>query len=161
MLLFPRSSHRDRTPMETKQTAEAAHNLFGHFESSPEVLPTIRYWRCFGAGLIAAVLCVAQVAPASAGCVLLAGTADGFDRETAVDRAQLALKDYVHQYKSENHLDAVTVTAMRAEPKPYWRSEVSANMMRGPDVVTQDSYTVCWQGVISTDVCTSGARVCW
>ena len=54
-------------------------------------------------------LCMAQGAPASAACVVLAGTADGFDRETAVSRAQLALDDYIKQYEAENHLGAVTV----------------------------------------------------
>jgi hypothetical protein len=41
---------------------------------------------------------MAQGAPASAACVVLAGTADGFDKETAVSRAQLALDDYIKQY---------------------------------------------------------------
>src|SRR5215831_18518636 len=63
--------------------------------------------------LLAAGLCMAQGAPASAACVVLAGTADGFDKETAVSRAQLALDDYIQQYKAENHLGAVTVKAMR------------------------------------------------
>ena len=67
-------------------------------------------------------------APAQAGCVGLSGTADGFDKETAVSRAQLALADYVKQYKAEKRLRAVTVNAMRASPQPYWRSSVSANM---------------------------------
>ena len=34
-------------------------------------------------------LCIAQGAPASAACVALAGTADGFDKETAVSRAPI------------------------------------------------------------------------
>jgi len=93
--------------------------------------------------------------------LVLAGTADGFDKETAVSRAQLALDDYIKQYKAENHLGAVTVKAMRAEPQPYWRGRVSENMMYHPDIVTEKSYTVCWQGVVSTYVCTSGAQVCW
>jgi hypothetical protein len=42
-----------------------------------------------------------QGTPASAACVVLAGTADGFDKETAVSRAQLALDDYIKQYKAE------------------------------------------------------------
>jgi len=104
---------------------------------------------------------MAQGTPASAACVVLAGTADGFDKDTAVSRAQLALDDYIKQYKAENHLSAVTVSAMRAEPRPYWRGRVSENMMYHPDIVTEKSYTVCWQGVISTDVCTSGAQGCW
>lgn len=111
--------------------------------------------------LVVAGLCLTQGTPASAGCALLAGTADGFDKETAVSRAQLALDDYINQYKAEKHLGAVTVTAMRAKPQPYWRGSVSENMMFHPDIVTAKSYTVCWQGVISTYVCTSGARVCW
>ena len=75
---------------------------------------------------------MAQGAPASAACVVLAGTADGFDKETAVSRAQLALDDYIKQYKAEHHLGAVTVSAMRAEPQPYWRGRVSENMMHRP-----------------------------
>ena len=110
---------------------------------------------------VAAGLCMAQGAQASAACVVLAGTADGFDKETAVSRAQLALDDYIKQYKAENHLDSVTVSAMRADPQPYWRGRVSENMMYHPDIVTEKSHTVCWQGVISTYVCTSGAQVCW
>jgi len=109
--------------------------------------------------LVAAGLCTG--APASAACVVLAGTADGFDKETAVSRAQRSLEDYIQQYKVENHLGAVTVSAMRAEPQPYWRGRVSENMMYHPDIVTEKSYTVCWQGVVSTYVCTSGAQVCW
>jgi hypothetical protein len=50
---------------------------------------------------------------------------------------------------------------MRAEPQPYWRGRVSENMMYHPDIVTEKSYTVCLQGVVSTYVCTSGAQVCW
>jgi len=103
---------------------------------------------------------MAQSVPASAACVVLAVTADGFDKDTAVSRAQLALDDYIKQYKAENHLGAVTVSAMRAAPQPYWRGRVSENMMYHPDIVTEKSYTVCWQGVVSTYVCTSGAQVC-
>jgi hypothetical protein len=84
---------------------------------------------------------MAQGAPAPGACVVLAGTADGFNKETAVSRAQLALDDYVRQYKEENHLDTVTIRAMRAEPQPYWRGRVSENMMYHPDIVTETSYT--------------------
>jgi hypothetical protein len=117
--------------------------------------------RSLGLALVAAVLCMAQDAPVLAACVSLAGTADGFDKETAVSRAQVALEDYIEKYKAENHLDAVTVSGMRVAPQPYWRGRVSENMMYHPDIVTEKSYTICWQGVVSTYVCTSGARVCW
>jgi hypothetical protein len=43
------------------------------------------------AGIDRGVFYLALGAPAHAGCVGLSGTADGFDKETAVSRAQLAL----------------------------------------------------------------------
>ena len=119
------------------------------------------YWRGSALALIPAGFCIALGAPAQAACVGLSGTADGFDKETAVSRAQLALDEYVKQYKAEKKLDAVTLSAMRAAPQPYWRGSVSDNMMYRPDIVTSKSYTVCWQGVVSTYVCTSGAKACW
>jgi hypothetical protein len=53
------------------------------------------------------------------------------------------------------------VTAQRAEPQPYWRPYVSDNMYYHPDIVNAKSYTICWQGVVSPYVCTSGAKICW
>ena len=58
--------------------------------------------------LVASGSCMAQGALAQGKCAVLAGTADGFDKETAVSRAQLGLDEYVRQYKEENHLGAVT-----------------------------------------------------
>jgi hypothetical protein len=110
---------------------------------------------------LAAAGCMAQATAAPSACVGLAGTADGFKKDVAVSRAQGALDDYINQYKTENNLDAVTIRPMRAEPQPYWRRRVSENMMHQPDIVTATSYTICWQGVISFFVCTSGAQVCW
>src|SRR6476619_1476708 len=103
-------------------------------------------------------------APAQAGCVGLSGTADGFDKETAVSRAQLALADYVKQYKAEKRLRAFTVSARRASPQPYWRSSVSESMfcfniwcgVYKPDIVNKSSYTVCWSGVVSPYVFSYG-----
>ena len=122
----------------------------------------MRYVCGLALALMAAGLCAAQSAPALAGgCVGLAGTADGFDKETAVSRAQLALADYIKQYKAQKRLGSVTVTAQRAEPQPYWRPYVSDNMYYHPDIVNAKSYTICWQGVVSPFVCTSGAKICW
>jgi hypothetical protein len=112
--------------------------------------------------ITAAGLCLAHGTPAaSAGCVGVSGTADGFDKETAVSRAQLALADYIKQYQAAKHLSSVSVTAQRAEPQPYWRPYVSDNMYYHPDIVNAKSYTICWQGVVSPYVCTSGAKICW
>jgi hypothetical protein len=97
----------------------------------------------------------------ASGLCWVAGTADGFNKKTAVSRAQRALDDYINQYKANNNLGAVTIRAMRAEPQPYWRRRVSENMMYQPDIVTANSHTVCWQGVISFYVCTPNKDVAY
>ena len=119
------------------------------------------YKRVFGSALIAAGLCLAQGAPANAGCLGFSGTADGFDKVTAVTRAQSAVATAIADYKAQKRLGAVSVTAMRAKPQLYWRDSVSADLFHKPDIVKTNSYTVCWAGVISPFVCTSGAKACW
>jgi len=119
------------------------------------------YMRVFALALAAAGLCVAQGATAQAGCVGLSGTADGFDRQTAVSRAQSALATAIVDFKSQKRIHTVSVSAMRAKPQPYWRDSVSAELYQKPDIVTSKSYTICWAGVVSPSVCTSGAKVCW
>ncbi len=127
------------------------------------------YWRGSALALIAAGFCLALGAPAQASCVSVSGTADGFDKETAVSRAQLALDDYVNQYKAAKHLSAVNVSAMRVSPNPYWRDSVSDDQFcfgthcgfYKPDIVNAHSHTICWHGVVSPYVCTSGAKLCW
>ena len=127
------------------------------------------YWRGSALALIAAGFCLALGAPAQAGCIGLSGTADGFDKETAVSRAQLAVADAVKEYKAAKKLGAVTVSAMRATPQPYWRSSVSDDQfcfgincgIYKQDIVNARSYTICWHGVVSPYVCTSGAKLCW
>ena len=110
--------------------------------------------------LVAVGLCVAAAAPANAGgCNKLIGTADGWDKPDALSGAQSALAEAVAEFKKSK--GAVTVSAMSARPQPYWRDSVSAELYVKPDVVTAKSYTVCWHGVVSPVVCTSGAKVCW
>ena len=104
---------------------------------------------------------MAQAAPANAACYGFSDTADGFDQVTAVTRAQAAVADAIAQYKAQKKIRSVTVSAMRATPQPYWRDSVSADLYYKPDIVKADSYTVCWHGVVSPYVCTSGAKACW
>lgn len=117
--------------------------------------------RVLGLALIAAGLCVVQGAPANAVCLGFSGTADGFDKATAVTRAQDAVAQAISDYKKVKRIRSVSVSAMRASPQPYWRSSVSQDLFQKPDIVRSDSYTICWSGVVSPYVCTSGAKVCW
>jgi hypothetical protein len=111
--------------------------------------------------LVAAVFAMLQWSPASAICTGFSGTADGFDRDTAIQRAQQAVADAVAGFKAQKKLSAITVSGMKAKPQPYWRDSVSADLYRGPPIIKSNSYTVCWTGVISPFVCTSGAKVCY
>jgi hypothetical protein len=47
---------------------------------------------------------MAQGTPASAACVVLAGTADGFDKETAVSRAPIHASAEFHNRDTGNFL---------------------------------------------------------
>ena len=119
------------------------------------------YMRVLGLALIAAGLCAVQGAPAHAACLGFSGTADGFDKVTAVTRAQAAVAQAIADYKKLKRLGAVSISPMRATPQPYWRTSVSAELFHKPDIVKSDSYTICWSGVVSPYVCTSGAKACW
>jgi hypothetical protein len=119
------------------------------------------YLRVLGLALIAAGLCMVQGAPANAVCLGFSGTADGIDKATAVTRAQDAVAQAISDYKKVKKIRSVSVSAMRATPQPYWRSSVSQDLFQKPDIVRSDSYTICWSGVVSPYVCTSGAKACW
>ena len=60
--------------------------------------------RVFGLAVVAAGLSFAQASTANAGCLGFSGTADGFDQETGVSRAQLALSDAIADYKKQKRL---------------------------------------------------------
>ncbi len=119
------------------------------------------YMRVFGLAVIAAGLSLALDAPANAACLGFSGTADGFDKQTAVTRAQEAVVSAISEYRKSKRLGPGSVTPMRAKPQPYWRDSVSADLFHKPDIVTSVSHTICWSGVVSPFVCTSGAKACW
>src|SRR5262245_45605016 len=111
-----------------------------------EAFPMRSSMRVLRLALIAAGLCVVQGAPANAACLGFSGTADGFGKITAVSRAQAAVAQAISDYKKAKRIRAVSVSAMRASPQPYWRSSVSDNMLYKPDIVKSNSYTICWTG---------------
>lgn len=117
--------------------------------------------RGLGLALLAGGFCLVLGAQANVPCLGFSGTADGFDRETGISRAQLALADAIREFKTAKKISSVSVSAMRAKPQPYWRDVVTEDLYYKPDIVKSDSYTICWHGVVSPYVCTSGAKVCW
>lgn len=118
--------------------------------------------------LLLAVLasaCWAMPHPAPAAfnrCLVFAGTADGLGKSTAVDESQKSLREAIEKWKADNGVTGlVSETAQKPEPHPYWRSQVDERLLLPPDVVTDASYTLCWKGVVSPVVCTSGAKIRW
>lgn len=99
-------------------------------------------------------------------CHLFAVTADGHSHRGALQRSQADLKAEIAAWRRKQPRDSgwqsnsVTIEAHRAEPQPYLRSRVVPQLIIKPDVMTKTSYSICWQGVISTAVCTTGAKVC-
>jgi hypothetical protein len=114
-------------------------------------------------GIDALMIAASMTAPTTslADCSILAGTADGWNKNDATTGAQEALKEAISEWKATNNVDIHSVTAIRPEPRPYWRSKVAPHLFLEPDIVTNESHTTCWRGVVSPVVCTSGAKVCW
>ena len=93
-------------------------------------------------------------------CTLVSGTADGFTKSQALSRSRVALSDYIANFKKQKGWRRMSISPAKAPPNPYWRSKVSGTLYLKPDLQTSKEYTICWEGVISPAVCTSGARIC-
>jgi hypothetical protein len=114
---------------------------------------------------VAAIACCALPGPAGAAparCYYFSGTADALIKSNAVQGALDSLQGAIDKWKTDNGVAGPAVqTAQRPKPHPYWRSSVDPDLFLPPDVVTDTTYTVCWKGVVSPVVCTSGAKLCW
>ena len=94
-------------------------------------------------------------------CVSIDGTADGVDKSHAVERSLKSLREAIDKWKTENGMTGpVSETAEKPTPHPYWRNTVPSYALLSPDVVSDSAYTICWTGVVSPVVCTSGAQLC-
>jgi hypothetical protein len=95
-------------------------------------------------------------------CLYISGTADGLRKSKAIEDSLASLAEAISKLKTDNGIAGpMTQTAMKPEPHPYWRSTVSPELLLPPDTVTDTTYTLCWKGVVSPVVCTTGAQVCW
>src|SRR5690554_66785 len=103
--------------------------------------------RALAAAFVVAALGITFSAPASARCLGLSGTADGFDKQTAVSRAQASIAESVAEIKSKYRVRNVSLSPMKAKPQPYWRDSVSSDLFVGSPIRTSSTYTICWTGV--------------
>jgi len=101
-------------------------------------------------------------AAAQTQCVSFSDSIDGVNKDRTVEKSLKSLDAQIEKWKADSGVTGpVTVTAEKPEPHPFWRSSVPAYALLPPDVVSDSAYTICWTGVVSPVVCTSGARVCW
>ena len=109
-----------------------------------------------------AVACWSTIAAAQTQCVSFSDTIDGIDKDHAVEKSLKSLAEQIEKWKTDNGVTGpVTETAEKPQPHPFWRSSIPSYALLPPDVVSDSAYTICWTGVVSPVVCTSGARVCW
>lgn len=83
------------------------------------------------------------------------------NKQVAVESSRSAIQTEIEKLQTENHITTVESKAWKPDPRPYWRSSVSDYLFLPPDEVTDQVYTICWKGVVSPAVCTSGTEVCW
>ena len=107
-------------------------------------------------------MCLA-LGPAMAGkkCLTISGTGDGINKKVALESSRSAIATEIEKLEAENRVTTVEAKAWKPDPRPYWRSAVAADLFLPPDDVTDQVYTICWKGVVSPAVCTSGTEVCW
>ena len=114
---------------------------------------------------LVALACCVMPFPASAQftrCIFISGTADALVKTNAVEASQKSLREAIDKWKADNGVTApVSEYAQKPRPVPYWRSEVDPSLFLPPDVVSDTAYTLCWKGVVSPVVCTTGAKLCW
>ena len=111
--------------------------------------------------LVCATWAQAQQDPVTRRCLLISGTGDGLAKEAAKEAAQSALDGAIADLQVQQNFTAYTAIPWKPEPKPYWRSSIGEHLLLPPDEITDQRHTICWRGVVSPAVCTSGSKVCW
>jgi len=90
-------------------------------------------------------------------CHQFAVTADSETKEGASARAQNGLESTIAKWRFEMgwrsgwRAETVTIEAFEPEPEPYWRFRVRDELFFRPDIVTETSHTVCWEGAADRD----------
>jgi hypothetical protein len=111
----------------------------------------------------AAVLLFGGVEPADAACQLIKATNSASSKMAAARAAHRNALHNANLIKQRNGWRYMTVRARKVEPDSFWkavRPVVTPDMLLKPDVVTAQTYSQCWKGVVVPYVCTAGALAC-
>jgi hypothetical protein len=111
----------------------------------------------------AAVLFLGAYEPAAAKCELIKATNSAGSKMAAARAAHQNAIDNANMLKHKYGWRYVTLRARKVQPDPFWKSVrpvVTPDMLLKPDVVTAQTYSQCWEGVVVPYVCTAGAVAC-
>jgi len=112
---------------------------------------------------VAALLFALPQPAVGANCQLVKGTQDGRNKQRAIEKSRETLEQGVREVKARRGWKQVSVTPRQLRAEPLWkmvRTSVPKEAYMWPAVKSARAYTVCWEGVFSPAVCTSGALVC-
>jgi hypothetical protein len=115
------------------------------------------------AWLGAATLFLCALQPAAAKCQLIVATNSAGSKASAARAAHQNAIDSANQLKRQFGWSYVTLRARKVKPDPFWkavRPVVTNDMLLKPDIVTAQTYSQCWKGVVVPYVCTAGAIAC-
>jgi hypothetical protein len=112
----------------------------------------------------AVMLAISAPASAKAACYVVSRTNDGLSKPTAIAASRASFDAGLQGYKRRRGWRRITsVRARRVRPDPLWkavRTSVPRSALLPPAVWSRRHYTICWTGVVSPVVCTTGALVC-
>ena len=110
------------------------------------------------------MLAIAAPVSAKAACYVVSRTNDGLSKPTAIAASRASFDAGLQSYKRKRGWRQITsVRARRVRPDPLWkavRTSVPRSALLPPASRSRRHYTVCWTGVVSPVVCTTGALVC-
>ncbi|MGH6735800.1 MAG: hypothetical protein ACRECX_06935 [Methyloceanibacter sp.] len=101
--------------------------------------------------------------PAAARCQLIVATNSASSKTAAARAAHQNAIDNANALKRRYGWKYVNLRARKVTPDPFWKSVrpvVTRDMLLKPDVVTAQTYSQCWKGVVVPFVCTAGAVAC-
>ncbi len=121
--------------------------------------------RSVSVATLATIVALAAVPHAgeAASCQVIVGTQDGRNKQRAIEKSRATLEAAIVAAKRRHGWKQVSVTPTRPKAFPLWkavRTTVPPEAFLPPDAISDRAHSVCWEGVFSPAVCSSGARLC-
>jgi hypothetical protein len=124
----------------------------------------LRFWKAIAFATLAFIVIVHAVQPASAArCYGVSATHSASSHQEALRASQRLAAENAKELGAKYGWRSYTMRARQVKGDTFFkavRPEVPAEAVVGRPVVTGQTYTTCWTGVVVPYVCTSGSMVC-